>query len=156
MFRSRHVTFQDPDISLATHRDDGAIRELLTQSGLPTSDLDAARPVIFVARSGGEFVGIGAIELFGSEGLLRSVTVVPSHRKSGLGRDIVQRLERQARESGLLELVLLTETAQPFFERLGYCVIERSAAPAAVQGSAEFKSLCPQSVVCMRKLLEPD
>jgi len=149
------VTSQNPDITLATNRDDAAIRELLTQSRLPTSDLDAAQPVIFVARYDGGLAGIGAIELFGTAGLLRSVAVVPSHRKTGLGRAIVQRLEEQARESGLFELVLLTETARPFFEKLGYGVIERSAAPMAVKGSAEFTSLCPQSAVCMRKQLGP-
>lgn len=149
------MTGQDPIITLATHGDAAAVRALLTQSRLPTSDLVSSRPEFVVARSGGELVAIGAVESLGASGLLRSVVVVPSRRKSGLGRDIVQRLERHARKAGMRELVLLTESAQPFFERLGYQVIERSAAPAAVQASAEFALLCSQSAVCMRKSLGP-
>ena len=143
-------------ITPATHRDAVAILALLAQSRLPTSDLVSSRPEFLVAHAGGKLVGIGAIESLGAAGLLRSVAVIPSRRKSGLGRDIVLRLERQARESGMRELILLTETARPFFEHLGYEVIDRSAAPAAVQASAEFTSLCPQSAVCMRKPLGPD
>jgi N-acetylglutamate synthase-like GNAT family acetyltransferase len=140
-------------ITLATHRDAAGIRALLTQSRLPISDLVSSQPEFVVAHAGGELVGIGAIESLGAAGLLRSVAVIPPRRKSGLGRDIVQRLERLARKAGMHELILLTETAQPFFERLGYEVIDRGAAPAAVQASAEFTSLCPQSAVCMRKPL---
>jgi amino-acid N-acetyltransferase len=143
-------------ITRATDRDAAAIRALLAQSRLPTSDLVSSRPEFLVAHAGGELVGIGAIESLGAAGLLRSVAVIPSRRKSGLGRAIVLRLERLARESGMRELILLTETARPFFEHLGYEVIDRSFATAAVQASEEFKSLCPQSAVCMRKPLGPD
>ena len=56
-------------------------------------------------------------------------------------------------DAGLIELILLTQTAQRFFEAQGYGVIERGNAPATVQESEEFKSLCPQSACCMSKRL---
>jgi N-acetylglutamate synthase-like GNAT family acetyltransferase len=56
---------------------------------------------------------------------------------------------------GVAQLVLLTETAEPFFRRLGYTVIERGTAPSVVADSAEFRTLCPVTAVCMTKRLSP-
>lgn len=41
-------------------------------------------------------------------------------------------------------MLLLSETAAKFFERRGYQVIERGAAPPDVQASAEFLLALPQ------------
>jgi amino-acid N-acetyltransferase len=147
------VSASRPDIRRATATDLGAIRAFLETAGLPAADLDAARPAFLVARVAGELVGVGGVEAHGVIGLLRSVAVAPAQRRSGLGREIVARLEQESRAAGLRELILLTETAGPFFKRLGYRVIDRAAAPEAIQASAEFRTLCPQSAVCMLKSL---
>ena len=62
-------------------------------------------------------------------------------------------MERVARAAQISRLVLLTQTAADFFEHRGYRVIERSSAPEQMQGSAEFRSLCPSSAACMAKSL---
>jgi hypothetical protein len=49
--------------------------------------------------------------------------------------------------------VLLTQTAKRFFEHQGYRVIDRGEAPKDVQGSEEFRVLCPASATCMAKTL---
>jgi amino-acid N-acetyltransferase len=49
--------------------------------------------------------------------------------------------------------VLLTETAEKFFRAIGYEVIDRRHVPEEIKQSAEFRSLCPASAVCMSKLL---
>ena len=54
---------------------------------------------------------------------------------------------------GMDQLVLLTQTAEPFFATRGYAVIAREAAPAAVRRSAEFRSICPASAICMTRQL---
>jgi amino-acid N-acetyltransferase len=74
-------------------------------------------------------------------------------RGTGLGRRVVQELERIARTAGVKQLVLLTLTARQFFERQGYRVIARQAAPETLQGTEQFRSLCPVSAVCMAKKL---
>jgi amino-acid N-acetyltransferase len=131
-----------------------AIRELLENSGLPTSDLASARPEFAVIRDGGQVVAAGALQRFGSVALLRSVVVSSELRRSGLGRLVVLELERQARTGGVDRLILLTETAVEFFARQGYRVIDRGAAPKKVQQSEEFRSLCPGSATCMAKCLD--
>jgi len=138
-------------IEAALPADLEAVRGLLSAAGLPTSDLAVARPEFLVIRERDSLLGGGALQRFGTSALLRSVVVAEGHRSRGLGRQIVEALERRAAEQGVGQLILLTQTAADFFERGGYRFIERSSAPAAVQGSAEFRSLCPSTAVCMAK-----
>ena len=86
-------------------------------------------------------------------GLLRSLLVAAPCRGAGLGRRLVAALEASASERKVRELWLLTIDAEHFFARLAYNATARAAAPAAIQASAEFASLCPASAVLMRKSL---
>lgn len=130
-----------------------AIRGLLASAGLPTSDLVSAQPEFLAIRYGDALVAAGALQRFGASALLRSVVVSPERQGKGLGGSIVLALEHAAREARIERLILLTQTAAPFFARHGYQVIERSEAPADVQGTEEFRSLCPGSATCMAKRL---
>ena len=137
----------------ATEADSEIIRDLLERSGLPTSDLSNSRPEFVIATSAGQVIGIGALQHFGSAALLRSVAVEPERRGSGVGRLIVAELERRARTAGVTELILLTLTARDFFDRLGYRAKDRAQVPPAILESAEFRSLCPASAICLGKRL---
>lgn len=127
------------------------IRRLLERHALPTADLAESRPTFVVARAGDRLVAAGGFETFDSFGLLRSVVVDGSHRGTGLGRELVRHLETVAGGRGIVQFVLLTETARDFFKRLGYREIAREEAPEGVRRSAEFRTLCPQSARCMQK-----
>jgi amino-acid N-acetyltransferase len=99
---------------------------------------------------------MGAVALERSsenEALLRSLVIVPASRGRGFGQQLVARVETDSRQAGIHRLILLTETAKSFFERLGYAVIDRQSVGSAVKESAEFRSLCPASAVCMAKSL---
>jgi amino-acid N-acetyltransferase len=137
----------------ATAADAEAIRDLLQRNELPTGDLTTSGADFIVACEGERIVGAGALERFGGAALLRSVAVETGWRGAGVGRLIVEELERRARAAGVRELILLTLTARNFFERLGYGAKERAQVPSAVLGSAEFRSLCPGSALCMAKSL---
>ena len=132
-----------------TGADRGAVLALLEQSGLPTRDLADAAVQFWVAEQDKRLVGVIGLERHGAHGLLRSLAVAPETRGGGLGVELVTTLEHEARRAGLGSLVLLTTTARTFFERLGYTVIARGEAPTAVQGSTEFRSICPASATCM-------
>jgi arsenate reductase len=137
-----------------TAGDREAVLELLRKAALPTGDLDDSAAVRFwVAEDGTRLVGAVGLERYGADGLLRSLVVAPESRNRGIGAELVAALEHDARSEGIGRLVLLTETAKPFFERLGYAVVPRDLVPAPVKGSAEFRSLCPASAVCMVKTL---
>src|SRR2546421_8546650 len=137
----------------ATAEDAESIRILLERAGLPTSDLTSSKPEFIVACEDAELIGTGALQRFETIALLRSVAVTSGRRGGGIGRFIVQELERRARAAHVTQLVLLTQTAQRFFEHQGYRALERHSVPQAVQASEEFRSLCPTSATCMSKTL---
>jgi amino-acid N-acetyltransferase len=138
----------------ATAADLPAIRELLVDAGLPVTDLTDATPVRFwLVRDQGRVVGTVALERHGNVAMLRSLAVRPDHRRTGLGRALIEHAERCARDEGIRALCLLTTTAVGLFDRHGYERIPRMDAPADVQRSEEFRSLCPDSAVCMLKRL---
>ena len=137
----------------ATARDAGAIRVLLESCGLPTSDLARSQPQFIVVCDAEQIIGTGALQPFGPSALLRSIAVAASRRGCGIGRTIVLELERLARTSHIRRLILLTQTAGPFFDRQGYRPVDRRAVPSEVQASEEFSVLCPGSAICMAKTL---
>ncbi|HJS89587.1 MAG TPA: arsenic resistance N-acetyltransferase ArsN2 [Steroidobacteraceae bacterium] len=139
----------------ATPHDAAAIRDLLERCRLPTDDLATSHPEFVVACAGARIIGTGALERFGEVGLLRSVALEAQWRGAGVGRLIVEELERRASASGVRELILLTLTARAFFERLGYSEKDRAQVSPAVRESAEFRSLCPASALCMTRNLTP-
>lgn len=130
-----------------------AVRALLADAGLPVEDLDDADVHFILATDDSGPVGAIGLEAFGDVGLLRSLVVCSRLRGAGIGGRLVEALEAHALGAGFAQLVLLTQTAEPFFAMRGYRAIDRAQAPAAVQASAEFRSLCPASAACMIKTL---
>ncbi|HEY8009980.1 MAG TPA: arsenic resistance N-acetyltransferase ArsN2 [Rudaea sp.] len=145
-------------IQPAVAGDLGAIRALLTRASLPSLDLDAAHLAHFhVARAANSdaLIGIVGLEPYPPFGLLRSLAVAPEQHGASIGTALVDAIEAAARGQGIVELVLLTTTAERFFAQRGYTVIARDAAPAELQSTHEFVELCPASSVCMRKSIQP-
>ena len=141
-------------IERATASDVPAVEAMLSAAGLPLEG--AAQAIVatgVVAREGSLLAGAAAVERFGDAGLLRSVVVAPECRGTGLGREIVASAEHLAREQGIGELYLLTETAIAWFPRLGYVIVDREVARAAVGGSIEFTTVCATTGVPMRRSL---
>jgi len=130
-----------------------AVEALLSAAGLPLDGASEAFGLGVVAREDGGIVAAAAIERFGASGLLRSVVVAPGRRGTGQGRALVAVAEGLAREAGINELYLLTETAVDWFPRLGYEVVDRATAAAAVGESVEFTTVCRDSGVPMRRSL---
>jgi amino-acid N-acetyltransferase len=130
-----------------------AVEALLSGVGLPLEGAREAFASGVVARDGDRILGAAAIERFGDAGLLRSVVVAPDQRGHGLGTSIVAAAEKVAGDAGIRELYLLTETAVDWFPRLGYEVIARAEAGAAVGDSIEFTTVCRDTGVSMRRRL---
>ncbi|MBU8975882.1 GNAT family N-acetyltransferase [Lysobacter sp. MMG2] len=136
------------------HDEEPRVRALLVEAALPVEDLDQSNVHFMVAVDDDATIGAIGLEVFGPVGLLRSLVVRPEARGDGTGGRLVDALESFARTNRVSQLVLLTQTAAAFFAHRGYAVIDRAAAPAEVQRSAEFRSLCPASATCMIKVLE--
>src|SRR5262245_6383647 len=99
---------------------------LLVEAGLPTEDLGPESAANFtVAIDASEVSGAVAVERYGNHGLLRSLVVHPNWRSHGIGRALVEAAESSA-AAAVEELTLLTQTAAPFFRRLGYRDVARA------------------------------
>jgi amino-acid N-acetyltransferase len=130
-----------------------AVRDLLTEAGLPLDGAAEAFATGVVASDGDRLVGCAAIEPYGRAALLRSVAVVPDQRGTGVGTSLVHAVEDLARRNGATSLVLLTETAEPWFSRLGYETIDRTSVASDLAESIEFVTACSTSAVAMRRTL---
>jgi amino-acid N-acetyltransferase len=140
-------------IEQATPTDTPAVEALLAAAGLPLEGAAEALSLGVVARDGDTVLGAAAVERYGSSGLLRSVVVADGARGRGLGRDLVLAAERLAREAGIRDLYLLTETAAGWFPRLGYAAVDRETARMEVGASIEFTMACATTGVPMRRTL---
>jgi arsenate reductase len=131
-----------------------AVTALVAAAGLPTAGLADGFPAGYaVVRAGPEIVAVAGLEIHGDVGLLRSVAVAPSQRGAGLGRLLVEDRLRAAGEHKLRAVYLLTTTAADYFRRLGFVDVRRADAPAGLQGSSEFATVCPASAVSLVKPL---
>ena len=129
-----------------------AVQRLLADAGLPVDDLVTQRfQHFFGCGEAREPKGVVGLELYGEDGLLRSLAVAATARGHGCAKALVAQAERDAREHGVRRLFLLTTSAADFFARLGYKETGRERAPAAIRATREFSSLCPSSSTLMVK-----
>lgn len=126
------------------------IRSLLEKSNLPTESLGKNTTEFFIGESAGRIAGIAGFEFYGSDALLRSVAIPADLRSKGIGSGLIDWMLTQAKSRGAKRIVLLTNTAQKFFERKGFAVTDRSILHnEAMTSSSEFTHACPVSAVCM-------
>ena len=125
---------------------------LLVACDLPVADLqDNGNVYLFGFRHNSELVGVVGVEVCGDFGLLRSLAISAAHRGNGLGQKLVAFSEEWANRSNLKALYLLTNTADSFFERLGYEELSRAEAPRSITETPQFVELCPDSSTLLGK-----
>lgn len=137
----------------AQSTDLSAVQALLKSYQLPLDDLEKHLATAVVAEDDGRLVATAALEVYGSEALLRSVAVAENQRRTGLGGQIVQAILELAHQQGISEVYLLTETAADYFPRFGFQPITRAEVAETVQQSAEFTTACPASAQAMKRTL---
>jgi len=151
MLRRRRLLLMQPQRSTAA--DWPAVRDLLVRVDLPLDGAEKAFETGLVAVEDDRLVGCAAVETFDGAALLRSVAVAPQRQGSGIGTSLVQAAEALARQAGADEMILLTETAEPWFQALGYERIDRATVAADVAASVEFATACSETAVAMRRSL---
>ncbi|MBK5114967.1 MAG: GNAT family N-acetyltransferase [Candidatus Heimdallarchaeota archaeon] len=96
-----------------------------------------------------EIIGCVGLEKYEQYALLRSAVVHPDHQGKSYGKQLTLAIVAYAKLIGIEQLFLLTDTAEKFFEKMGFRKIERSEVPAIVKTSIEFVSLCDESSTVM-------
>ena len=132
------------------------LETLLSSNGLPADDCAEQRDIFFGIFDDDELIAGGGLEAAGDYSLLRSIVVKPSFRGRGLARAISVYLLEQARSQGRVAVYLLTESAEKYFEDLGFVRVPRSRVPPAITLTRQFSSLCPDSASCLMTDLRRD
>ena len=140
-------------IERAAPTDTAAVEELLAANSLPLDGAAEAFGTGVVAREGDQVIAAAAVEPYGDAGLLRSVVVVGARRGRGIGAGVVTASEGLARDLGIDDLYLLTETAEGWFAQRGYRRIARDEVPGSVRSSIEFTTSCSETAVAMKRRL---
>lgn len=98
---------------------------------LPRTEFEMSENIrdFSLAFSGGELVGCGALHFYSpTSGEIRSLAVNPNVKSRGIGRALVESLEKEAIEYRLHSIFAFTYVTG-FFEKLGFEEVERGALP---------------------------
>ena len=80
-------------------------------------------------KNNDEIIGIGALHIYSTSlAEIRSLAISPKHQKQGLGKKIIQELEKEAKLLGVNKLLTLTYQ-KDFFEKLGFNEIPKEKVP---------------------------
>jgi amino-acid N-acetyltransferase len=129
------------------------LEALLDQASLSSIGVAEALDHFVVAVSEGRVVGTVGLEVYDSDGLLRSAAVDATLRGAGIGQRLVERILADAVGWGIRTVYLLTTTAERWFQRFGFEPTSRAEVPEAVKSSVEFREICPASAAVMMKRL---
>ena len=133
------------------------IKQLLAGCDLIHEDITPDLLEHFLLKwDGARLIAVIGLEVQNRFALLRSLAVDAEYRNRGIATGLVGKIEDYAKSLNLDTLYLLTLTAEAFFIKCGYLRTARDSAPAGIQGTAEFKNLCPASASCLVKHLSPD
>ncbi len=130
------------------------ILSFLAKVNLSVSDISISDPPLFFSiRLNSVLIAVIGLEMFGKDGLLRSLAVSETYRGQHLAQRLVQFAEHYALEHGITTLYLLTTTASGFFNKLGYSSASKSEAPQEISETAQFSTLCPESSAFLKRRL---
>ena len=125
------------------------LEDLLRRNHLPTQDCAAQARNFYGIFDGDMLIAAGGLEPAADYALLRSVVVMEQYRASGLARKISEYLISLAESENRRAVYLLTETAAPYFQKLGFTPLSRAEVPAAIAQTRQFSVLCPDSASCL-------
>ena len=132
------------------------IAGLLSSSSLPSEGFAEHLHNFLVAENGDGIVGAIGLEIYGETALLRSAVVSSPLQYKGVGTLLYNQLIENAKSLGVRRLILLTTTAEKYFERKGWKRIDAKSVSGAVTTSVEFTGACPSTAACMELSLHSE
>lgn len=149
------VKGMDYKIRKATGSDLREILELLKRVGLPIAGVDNNISDFLVGTSKtNELLAVIGMEIAGANGLLRSLACDPNFCKQGIAAELVAAAVTAAREQGIKNLYLMTQSAEKYMRKFGFKTIERQDIPEDLLKHSELNSACPACSTCMGLTLE--
>ena len=131
-----------------------AIKSLLDSVSLPSVDIENHLSNFFVLENEGATIGTIGMELYGDTALLRSLAVKKDFPNKGYGQKLYHALISKAKKMDVINIYLLTETANGFFSNEGFQKVGRYVVPTVIKKTYEYSTLCPEGAICMFKKLK--
>ena len=143
------------DVTIAPARlsDYDIVVALLAGEHLPIDGLRQHFENALIARAGNRIIGCSALEIYQDGALLRSVAVDAEYRGSGVGAALTHASIELAKRRLVPAVYLLTTTAERFFPKFGFEIVDRADVPHSVAASEEFAHACPSTAIVMRRPL---
>ena len=120
-------------IKKLSNSDKEEIIELLSQHNLPISDINLEIQHFLGYFESDRLIGIGAVEVHGSYALLRSMAIKPDKLGKGIGTKLLAELIDLSLKMHVSTIYLLTETAESFFSKHDFEVLQRELVPIEIQ-----------------------
>jgi len=143
----------DIEIKSVENSDYESIIDLLKDSSLPFTDIPVNLPHFFKAELDGIIVGTIGLELYNEYALLRSLTVKEETKNNGLGKLLINKVFTYTSENNIKEIYLLTTTADKYFEKIGFELINREQVPIKIKESQQFIETCPSTAFVLKKII---
>ena len=129
------------------------VAALLEREHLPLDGLRQHFENALVARAGNRIIGCAALEVYEGGALLRSVAVDAEYRGAGVGGDLTEATIQLANRRVVPAIYLLTTTAEQFFRKFNFEIVDRADVPRSVTASEEFAHACPSTAIAMRRFV---
>ena len=91
----------DLSFEIADNEDLEWINNILKENDLCVDDIPSENIVLKLVKSENELIAIYGFELFGQNGILRSVAVADEYKGTGIGTQIMKQVERDVKELDL-------------------------------------------------------
>lgn len=140
-------------IKQATEREFDAIKKLLDDNNLPTTDIYQDNIQLFIGLIDDKIMSVIGLEKYKNVGLLRSLAVTDLFKNQQVGSRLIRHIVDLCASEHIDKIYLLTTTADKYFVKFGFTKIERMEAPDILKQTREFKDICPVSAVLMYKSL---
>lgn len=140
-------------VRTASSDDFKTVTALLQSESLPVEDIRKDLAHFFVIEGDNKIIAAGGLEVYGNDGLVRSMIVDRDYRNHSLAAILLNKLQGYAAEQGITALYLITTTAEGYFAKKGFKVIAREEVSSSLASSREFSMLCPSTATVMMKEL---
>ncbi|MFK5856434.1 MAG: arsenic resistance N-acetyltransferase ArsN2 [Bacteroidota bacterium] len=132
------------------------VKTLLVENNLPVNDIDKIAVQLFVVKAKNKIIGVIGIENYSTIGLLRSLAVSDNYKNLKIGAELVDYIIGYCSTNKMQELYLLTTTAEKYFVKFGFNIMERENIPDLIKKTSQFADICPASAIIMKKHLNKD
>ena len=136
------------EIVFAKENDYKEINHLLKITDLHSEGIEDV-DLFLVLKKDNRIIGCIGLEKYNSSGLLRSFAVHPEHQSQGFGYILLKKFLSEVKVTGIIEIYLLTLTAEKFFLKHGFTIISRDDVESEIIKSSQFQSLCPLTAITM-------